>query len=681
MRRKIIILTLVSFLVLSAAILLGVARFPLVRASSRSNLAAPTPTLAKGAYTEGLDASILGWDGDGDAAIAHRNGSFDIRDGKNITVGFGIYQTPTPVQWYNDQGYLPSLVVQFERDDCTIKINSFGDRVVLGGNAYVIVYSRVSVYNHDKVAHGEDPAPSLQFISLNAAPTTVQPGQTVNHDYAIATDRFGGTYAWPADSAIKAAGDWNSHYAHMQAYWNQKLAGIVNISHLPDMSLVNAYKAGYIYTNIVKDGNNLDVGENGYGQLYDHDLLGIEVDLYDLGDYANAHAYLDTLFWNQYRDAEYKYSWPWAIYLLKTGDSSFVNAHFAKIEESAHSIHTDRTGPGGIIGKTNDVDANGYWTVDDESALLGLLAYGYIAQQLGNKSEATWASQEYSDLLNAVNTQLASLIKQYHINYIPCALNEPNTMNRCQYPDDANWASMFLFGRWSWDGYLFNGAQHGPLLDLIDPTYDYGFNRLSGTLPAHTYGGYPGYSTAYNAGYGAAGLRGNKYRAESIYDYQFMITNTQSGPFSWWEDVLSSGPTAWIPGNHDQGGTGSSPHMWGQANATKALLESLAAEKIDGQLIVGRGVPNEWTKAGQSIAISNLPIHQNKRINVSISSTGKTITLQLSGDTPGNAILFNLPIFVNNISATTSGKIDQGAGLITLSPTTRSVTVTLNHSA
>jgi len=86
-------------------------------------------------------------------------------------------------------------------------------------------------------------------------------------------------------------------------------------------------------------------------------------------------------------------------------------------------------------------------------------------------------------------------------------------------------------------------------------------------------------------------------------------------------------------------------------------------------------------KAGQSIAISNLPIHQNKRINVSISSTGKTITLQLSGDTPGNAILFNLPIFVNNISATTSGKIDQGAGLITLSPTTRSVTVTLDHSA
>jgi hypothetical protein len=353
------------------------------------------------------------------------------------------------VQWYNDQGYLPALIVQFERDHCTVKINSFGDQVLLSGHAYVIVYSRVSIYDHDSVFHIENPTPSPQLIALNAALNLVQPGQTINHDYAIAIDRFGGTYAWPSNAAVEDAGGWRTHYAHMQAYWSQKLAGIVNMSHLPDMRLVNAYKAGYIYTNIVKDGNNLNVGENGYGQLYDHDLIAIQVDLYELGDLANAHTYLKTLFWSNYRDAEYTYSRPWAIYLLKTGDTSFANTYFAKIKESAHSIETDRTGPEGIIGRTNDIDAHGYWTVDDETTLLGLLAYGYVAQQSGYKSEVARANHEYTSLLTSVNTQLFHLVHQYHLNYIPCALNEPNTMNRCQYPTDANWASMFLFGRWA----------------------------------------------------------------------------------------------------------------------------------------------------------------------------------------------------------------------------------------
>jgi hypothetical protein len=679
MQRKNIPFAFTSLFVLLVLILPGGASTAPVRVSSSPRFAKPAAT--KTGYATGTDAAILGWDGDGDAAIAHSNGSFDIRDGKDITVGFGIYHSPTPVQWYNDQGYLPALVVQFERDHCTVKINSFGDRVILSGHAYVIVYSRVSIYNHDSVFHIENPAPSPQLIALNTALNLVQPGQTINHDYAIAIDRFGGTYTWPSNAAIGDAGSWSTHYAHMQAYWNQKLVGIVNISHLPDMRLVNAYKAGYIYTNIVKDGNNLNVGENGYGQLYDHDLIAIQVDLYELGDLANAHAYLKTLFWSNYRDAEYTYSWPWAIYLLKTGDTSFVNTYFAKIKESAHSIETDRTGPEGIIGRTNDIDAHGYWTVDDETALLGLLAYGYVAQQSGYKSEVVWANHEYTSLLTSVNTQLSHLIHQYHLNYIPCALNEPNTMNRCRYPTDANWASMFLFGRWAWDGYLFNGAQRGPLLDMIDQTYDYGFGRLVGKLPAHTYGGYTGYSTAYNAGYGATGLRGNKYRSESIYDYEFMISNTQSGPFSWWENVLNDGPGIWIPGNHGLNGTGSCPHMWGQANATKALLESLVAEKINAQLLIGRGVPNSWMEAGQHIDISNLPIHQNKRIDLHISSTGNTITLTLVGATPDNTILFNLPIFVNNIRSATSGTIDNSAGLVTLSPMTRSVTVTLDHAA
>ena len=34
--------------------------------------------------------------------------------------------------------------------------------------------------------------------------------------------------------------------------------------------------------------------------------------------------------------------------------------------------------------ETNDIDANGYWTIDNYEALMGLWAYHWLAQQVGN---------------------------------------------------------------------------------------------------------------------------------------------------------------------------------------------------------------------------------------------------------------------------------------------------------
>jgi hypothetical protein len=637
------------------------------------------PAPARASLTQ-VDSTVIGWDGDKDAAIAHENGSFDIRAGKNITASFGIAQNMSQLEWSNANGYLPALITQFERGNCTITITNFGDEVTIGDNAFVAVYSRITVFNHDTVSHTEDPAPSSGLLALNSVSNTVAAGQTVNHDYVIAVDKFGNSYAWPVDSDLINAGGWDTHFTHMQTYWDTKLAGITVLNQLPDTRLINAYKAGYIYTNIVKDGNNLNVGENGYDQLFDHDLIGILVNLLNEGDFSNAQAYLGTLITNQYPDATYKYSWPWAVYLLKTGDTQYVSSHFATIQAKAHAIQTDATGPNGIMMASNAIDTNGYWTVDDESALLGLLAYGYIAQRLGNTSEATWASQEYTALLNAVNTEVSSTINSNGLSYIPCAMNQPDSANRCATVNDANWASMFLFGRWAWDGYLFNGSQSGPLIDLIDQTYVYGFGRLQGQLPPHTYGGYPGYSTAYNAGYGSAGLRGSRYRSEGIYDYEFMITNTMSAPFSWWENIPSVGQTVWSPNTHATSGGGASPHMWGQANASKVLLDSFIAEKIDGSLIIGRGVPDEWLRSGQTIQLSNYPIANNHRAGMKITTSGNQVTLTLSGDTPTGNILWSLPIFQNNISATSAGTVNSSQGIVTLPGSTTSVTVTLTNA-
>ena len=96
------------------------------------------------------------------------------------------------------------------------------------------------------------------------------------------------------------------------------------------------------------------------------------------------------------------------MYLMKTGDLSFVKSNFAtegpsgpaqpSIEDSAQAIAADRTGPSGIMESTDDIDFEGYWTIDNYEALLGLAAYRYLATRVGNLSQATWATQQYGAL-------------------------------------------------------------------------------------------------------------------------------------------------------------------------------------------------------------------------------------------------------------------------------------------
>jgi hypothetical protein len=419
--------------------------------------------------------------------------------------------------------------------------------------------------------------------------------------------------------------------------------------------------------------------------------------LFTQGDFSDAHALLLEArnvvgSQGQYDDGIWTYAWPWAIYLMKTGDLSFVKENFAvggpggaaqpSIETTAHTIAADRTGPGGIMGATDDIDSNGYWTVDDYEALMGLAAYDYLAQRVGDSTEAQWASTQYTTLLAATDTTLETTISQYGLDYLPCSLTEPNTANRCQNPQDANWAAPFQFGKWAWDAALFGAPVNGPGLTLIDATYDYGFGRLRGILPANTFGGFPSdyYSSAYNAGYGSWGLASAHHRDQGILGYQFMIANDQSGPYSWWESSAAPAPSPWT-GNHPGSGQGSSPHAWGMSEANKVLLDSLVAQHSDGSMIVGRGVPGPWLRPGRSLTVTNFPTTDGHRLGLRITSTGRSIALTLTGDAPSGPVLFQLPLFVDNIARASAGLIDQVSGTVTLPPTVRRVTVSLRQGA
>jgi hypothetical protein len=642
------------------------------------------------------DAAVIGWAGDTDGVVACLGGSFYVRDGKNVNLGYGIYND-SPTTWKNADSYLPALVTSFEADGADVSITNFGDRVVLGGHPYVAIYSRVQVHNPTTRSVNADPEATSGLLPLNAVSDIVKPGATVDHDYVVAADRFGGTYAWPSDAALEAAGGYKQHFAHMQAYWNSQLGQITTLVHLPDASLVNAYKTGFIYTQIIRDGDHLNTGENGYDQEYSHDVIGILANLFTQGSFAGAHALLDRADYvigtqTQYADGLWTYAWPWAIYLEKTGDLSFVKAHFAKagplgakepsIETTAHDIAADRTGPGGIMEETNDIDADGYWTIDNYEALMGLAAYKYLATKVGNTGQVSWATTEYNSLLADVNKTLDKTISSNHLSYLPCSMVESNTANRCTNPEDANWAAPFLFGRWAWDGYLFGAPRSGPGVNLIDATYAYGMDRLKGGLPANTFGGYSPdfWSTAYNAGYGSWGLASKSHRDQGILSYQFMIANDQSGPYSFWES--SSSPNLGSPwvGVHPSSGNGASPHAWGMANANMVLLDSLVAQRSNGTLIVGRGVPNSWVTNGRYLSLANFPTTGGHRLGVTVQTKGKAVTLTLSGHAPAGSVLFQLPAFVDNIVGVSGGKVNEGTGTVTIPAATHTVTVDMGHA-
>jgi len=160
-----------------------------------------------------------------------------------------------------------------------------------------------------------------------------------------------------------------------------------------------------------------------------------------------------------------------------------------------------------------------------------------------------------------------------------------------------------------------------------------------------------------------------------------MIANGQSGPYSWWESQQFPNPGSPWAGTHPEAGNGSSPHAWGMANANLVLLASLAAQRADGSLIVGRGVPGSWLTHNQPVSVANMPTTDGHHLALTIRGTGSTVTLTLSGQAPAGPVLFQLPAFVNNIANASTGTVNESTGTVTLSPSVRSVSVQLKKPA
>jgi hypothetical protein len=666
--------------------------------------------------------------------------------------GLAAGQAPAPgsVRWTMADGYLPALTTSFIRNDVAISITDFADKQTIGGNPVELVYTRVSVTNHGSsavtVPAGQS-GPNL--VSLNQAPDTVSAGATVHHDFVAAVDTFGSGNPLPATATLSqppgqgGAQPYQLAFSHMVRYWNGRMSVIPRLS-LPDVTLPdtgglpdpgdaldNAYKAAFVYTRIVQVGKAPFSGANNYDWLLNHDLPGILANRFQLGDFTDAQNLLltgriseDPNFNEQganwYWDGPWRTPLAWADYLEMTNDTGFVSKYF----------HDDATGPSpwgpslytlmhtdflaqldastGYLKYSYDNDSGGAWLFDDETALAGLAAYRYIATRIGDTTEAQWAASQYTSLLNAVNAGLAANEKANNFDFLPCEVNQPVTADRCNSANDANWASQALWGENPWDIVLQGGQLNGILGDpaQIDNLYQMGFSRLAGTgVPYPSFGAYTGYSVALNTAYSAAALSGNAYRDLPITSYAWQINTTTGGPNAWWE-ANGSAPDPDNPwqGSHAAPQFGAVPYAWPMAGQTQTLLQSLVASGLvssagpDGAfryqtaLYIGRGVPDAWITAGQSIAVDNLTASYDEntgrratygvRISTGGGSGGRVVQVALTGQVPSSDVQVQLPVFASaGVRGVFGGRYDAATHSVLMNPGGRTVSVLLGDSA
>lgn len=629
------------------------------------------------------DQGVIGWDGDKNAGLAMLDGSIGIRDRPDLNLtgpelrwgirGVGYELTKdlpanTKIDWYNAEGWLPALVSRLDRDGCTITITNFADKIVIGGNEFVAAYSRVVIHNHSGMTKIIHPGQSAQWIALRQASSQILDQSSAIHDFVIVMDRFGKAVAWPDRDSVRNYQTWDQAYEHMRSFWCGKMDSLLKIKQLPDTSLIDQCKADYCHARILMDGKVLHAGEFGYDHTFSHDLVSQIIHLFLMGEFDHAHDWLDGLVLEDervknYPDATYKYSWPFALYLKLTGDDKFVMERFEKIQRAMRVIVSHRDGPDGVMGRTWALDHFGFWTIDNFAALQGLGCYAYICRKLGKVEELRWAEQQYESLFQALNSKLVSLSPDKISNRLDGF--EPGGI-------------LFAFGAWPWDGYLWNLPQ-GTMPSRIDASYKW-LSRNQGFKSPHIWaepwGGsldHPAFFSYYSVGATCGMLRGNNWRGEGIRAFQFMIQHAQQGPRSYWECATMPDESRWN-GIHPHSGYGDCPHIFGAALAEKVLVESLLAERSDGSIIIGRGIPDEWCKPGSLIEIVDVPITGRRKTGFRMEAFVDRIELVLIGDSPEGEIFVDLPLWIRRKPNPSVGRYDASQFQVVLPTNVRKVT-------
>jgi len=474
------------------------------------------------------------------------------------------------------------------------------------------------------------------------------------------------------------------------------------------------YKSIQITTweNMVKNGEDYEIhaaprnpfNNDNYDQPFSHDAPNYVDQYMREGDFDIAKRMLASKYFKAsngtswkgreamdpiYEDTLGKYLIPYAEYLRGTGDLAyFTVAVREELKKATRNIYALRSFNDqehyGLMKKSQDfenwADDGDYLLCDNWSALHGLQAYEYICKRLGELDEAEWAAKQMIDLNDSVNKALVNTCARRHIDYYEGAFDDV-TLER--YGDsDYSWVPYSgALSTFPWGAYLKGFDLGGLWKDKFDDSIRHALaERDRREIPEGSWGtwwGQVSYGTAYNCSAGLQCLYSDIYRTEVVKNLEFQLEN-QCAPYNWSEAFEYKGRDAWV-GMYVPPVSYGNLDSWGASFTKQALLQVCASVKVDGTVIIGRGIPDYWLEPGSVVEWANVNVNEGRTISFRITAGRSAIELRIWGDIRNGEVHFNLPVFKDNIEAADVGTINNEKGIVILSPTTNSVSVTLRH--
>jgi hypothetical protein len=617
------------------------------------------------------------------------------------------------INWYLAENFLPSSVSEWRAAAITVKVQHVANRVF--DDRATVVLTRVELKNnsaHPINAELHVSADPQLEVPLSRSPDVVQAGSMV---YQLSLPR-GKTQALEFVAAangnlsseqLSNIGTFSQHYNSIASYYKFRIEQTTRPEKLPDQQLVNLYRATQInmWQSIVRASNgDIEIRGSGgnaagyypYDRIFSHDVPNMVIQFLKEGDFDLAKSIMASSYYQKlgveleqnYLDAIPKYIIPYAIYLQLSGDVDyFTDPVRENLQRSAHAIHGFRDFNAdlthyGIMQKSNTLD-NGadYLLVDNFAALHGLAAYQYIVQRLANTEEIEWIEKEIADLNRCLDAAIQSSMQCRGVVWYMAALDDDSYFWKRGY--DGNWiCTSMMMSTFPWDAVLMGCPQTGIWAKAFDTSIAHALavKRTSPyDIPEDSWGAWwtHEYGSAYNAGMGLQVLYSDQYRTLPLKNVQWLLHN-QCAPFQWGESFdrpSSSGD--WCNPAADL-------ETWALSFIKQTLLESIVSVKADGQIIIGRGVPDEWLKAGQEIVWRDVRVNDNYKIDLFIKGLEKCIQIQVDPPTLAKNLLIDFPLLKDNIDQVSVGgksseNFDDKLGKIPLVQKGETILITLKR--
>lgn len=621
------------------------------------------------------------------------------------------------IDWHLAENNLPFPVSCWEYEGVKMQITHVGRRIL--DNAVNVVYTQVVISNNDDVPHevtlhvaGTSVAERCFFLKkvrysqngreIVTKTTKLNPGKSQIFELVIPAN---GT----ADKErILANGDFAENYDAEKALIERRMASLTMPTALPDEDFIDMWKASmtYMWHATVKtpyDYEQRGSGGNAYGfyqydRIFDHDVPDMVIQYIIEGDWDVARQIMGGATYDRlssgelkreaYLDAIPKYIITFAQYLQLSGDKTyFTDELMRNLKRCSRAVHdmrefTDEAKDFGVYGlirkgHTLDNNAKTYLLVDNFAALHGFTAYKYICEQMGDSVEAEWADKELVDLNDCLNAAIRKSVSDRDMNWYCACFSFDMDYHLLSGP--GNWlGTTFMMPSFPWNAQLKGFDLRGEWFDYLDNSVKV-WQEVSKFYPAgkNLVGAWWGakYGAAYDTAMVMQLLASDKYRTMTVRSLRALLDN-QSGPLIWGESFHAPASEGdWTIPEVDL-------ETWALGFIRQAMLQMCASVKSDGDVVIGRGISDDWILSEKPISWERIRINNGKQIDLTIQKVGLNLEITIQGDVNDGDYIVDIPYCVDNIAdvKTEGGKllnIDSKAGKATVSGDTSKIIVEL----